>query len=154
VTEPIFGQRSLGGSGHLKGEASRCFLTGERTGGLFSLTESVMEPGTEQAPLHVHSLEDETFYVIEGRIVAIVGERQEEIGAGGSVYLPRGIPHRIQSAGDKTIRVLMLIAPAGLEKFFVEIDALNAEGKLDGEAMTRTAARYGVTILGGSEWRT
>jgi uncharacterized cupin superfamily protein len=48
-----------------------------------------MRPGTEQAPLHVHTREDETFYVIEGRITAIVGDRRRDLGPGESVWLPR-----------------------------------------------------------------
>lgn len=148
MLEPVISSRRDGGGGHLEGETSRCFLPGEQTGGLFSLTESVMRPGTEPAPLHVHSREDETFYVVEGRITAIVGDRTEEVGPGGSVYLPRGIPHRIHTTGDAPVRLLMLLTPAGLEKFFDEIDALEAAGKLGHDEMTRTAAKYGVTILG------
>lgn len=149
MAEPVITHRSDDGGGHLKGETSRCFLAGEQTGGLFSLTESVMRPGSEQAPLHVHSREDETFYVVEGHITAIVGDRREDLGPGGSVFLPRGIPHRIQTMGDKVVRVLMLLCPAGLETFFTEIDALNAGGRLDRDTMISVAQRYGVTILGG-----
>lgn len=149
MSEPVFSRRQTGGGAHLKGEASRCFLTGEQTGGLFSLTESVLQPGTEQAPLHVHSREDETFYVIEGKITAIVGGHQRDLGPGESAWLPRGIPHRIHTTGDQPVRVLILITPAGLEKFFEEIDAMNAAGALDPTAMARTAEKYGVTILGG-----
>jgi mannose-6-phosphate isomerase-like protein (cupin superfamily) len=150
MNDPIFGRREDGGGSHLKGEQSRCFLRGEQTGGLFSLTESLMQPGTQQAPLHVHSREDETFYVIEGRITAIVGDQTRDLGPGESVWLPRGVPHRIHTTGEEPVRVLMLLTPAGLERFFDEIDAMNAEGKLSPGVLAATASRYGVTILGGA----
>ena len=38
-------------------------ITGEQTGGDFSLMEAVMRPGTEP-PYHIHEREDETFYII------------------------------------------------------------------------------------------
>lgn len=152
MNAPVFTDRddspSAGIGGHLRGETSRCLLRGETTGGRFSLTESLMQTGTEQAPLHVHSREDETFYVVEGRIEAIVGEEKRTLGPGGSVFLPRGIPHRIHTVGNQPVRLLMLLTPAGLEKFFDEINRLNAAGQLDPARTKETAARYGVTILG------
>ena len=145
---PIFNARQDSGTNHLDGESSRCFLTAEQTGGLFSLTESVLQPGTEQAPLHVHSREDETFYVIEGSVTAIVGEQSRMLSAGESVWLPRDVPHRIKVEGDEPARILMLLTPGGLEQFFAEVDAMHAAGTLDREAMAKAAAGYGVTILG------
>ena len=148
---PIFNSRQDGGTNHLDGESSRCFLSGEQTGGLFSLTESVLDPGADQAPLHVHSREDETFYVLEGRVTAAVGDQSRELSAGDSVWLPRGVPHRIRVEGQEPARILMLLTPAGLEKFFAEVDAMHVAGDLDPAAMAEAAARYGVTILGRGE---
>ena len=113
------------------------------------MTESILHPGSEQAPLNMHSLEDETFYVIEGRIIAIVGNVQRELGPGGSVWLPRGVPYRIHTTGDTPVRLLMLLTPPGLEKFFAEIDALLADAKLSPPMIAEAAAKYGVTILDG-----
>lgn len=147
MQEPVIARRDDTGASHLKGEKSRCLLGGAQTGGLFSLIESTMEPGAAPAPLHVHSREDELFYVVEGRITAHAGDRTEDLGPGDSVFLPRGIPHRVQAAGTANVRVVMLIAPAGLEPFFDEAAALAAGGDPDPAALAGLAARYGVTIL-------
>ena len=145
--QPIFTARNDDGTAHLSGESSQLRLRAEQTDGLFSLTESTLQPGSEQAPLHMHSREDETFYVIEGTITAHVGDQTRDLGPGESVWLPRGVPHRIEASGGEPVRLLMLIAPAGLERFFEEVDAMHAAGTLDSEAMRETAARYGITII-------
>src|SRR5687767_10375104 len=46
---------------------------GEQTGGIFSLFEALIRKGVEP-PVHVHSLGDEFFYVLEGEITFKVGD--------------------------------------------------------------------------------
>ena len=43
------------------------------TNGAFTLFEATLVPGTEPPP-HVHSLEDELFYVLEGEFDVYVGK--------------------------------------------------------------------------------
>jgi hypothetical protein len=47
------------------------------TGGRFGLVESLSPKGTEP-PRHVHSQEDEVFYLLEGEITFYVGEETHE----------------------------------------------------------------------------
>ena len=67
-------------------------LTGEQTGGAFSLVETMMRPGTEP-PYHIHEREDETFYIMEGHVTVLVDGVVHECKAGDAIFLPRGIPH-------------------------------------------------------------
>src|SRR2546426_2046470 len=44
-------------------------------------------------PLHAHHSEDEAFYVLEGEMAIICGDRRFNAVAGSFVLIPRGVPH-------------------------------------------------------------
>src|SRR6266567_838446 len=50
-------------------------LFGTDTGGQFAVVEHPLAPGTLGGPPHVHHREDEASYVLEGEIMAQVGDR-------------------------------------------------------------------------------
>ncbi|MEM9017495.1 MAG: cupin domain-containing protein, partial [Verrucomicrobiota bacterium] len=102
-------------SGHNPGQAGHCLLYGEDTANAHSLSVSILRKGSE-APLHIHSREDETFYVISGTLDARVGDDHFTLEEGDSVFLPRGLKHRLLCISDEA-KLLMLIHPPGLEKF-------------------------------------
>lgn len=143
---PKIRRAKLSVSGHLDGQSGRCLLTGEDTRQAHSLSISVIHPGSH-APLHVHSREDETFYVIRGELDAQIGEEHHQLRQGDCVYLPRGIPHRLANESGESAEVVMLIHPPGLETFFAEMTELQSSGCATPELMKAAAARYGVTIL-------
>jgi len=49
-------------------------LSGEQTGGQFTLIEGTMPPGGDGG-LHVHMQEDETMHLLEGELDVIIGEQ-------------------------------------------------------------------------------
>lgn len=131
-------------AGHNAGQTGHCLLYGAETAGALSLSVSVLRKGSE-APLHEHSREDETFYVISGQLDARVGDEHHTLNAGDAVFLPRGLKHRLQCISERA-EVVMLIHPPGLESFFDEIDQATADGPADPERMQNLATKYGVTI--------
>jgi oxalate decarboxylase/phosphoglucose isomerase-like protein (cupin superfamily) len=61
------------------------------------------------APLHVHHGDDEAWYVLEGVLCVRAGDRVIEAGAGGSVLVPRGIPHTYWNPGPGPLRYLLIM---------------------------------------------
>lgn len=112
------------------------------TGDVLTLIESRTTGG---APWHVHANEDEFFYVVEGTIVVECGSDVFEAGPRSFVFLPRGVPHTWDVAGD-TATVLMITVPAMLEEFLHEYHAAPASPS---GARDEVAARYGITFLPG-----
>jgi mannose-6-phosphate isomerase-like protein (cupin superfamily) len=106
------------------------------TGGILTLIESRTDGG---APPHVHSREDECFYVVEGTIVVHCGQEVFEAGPRSFVFLPRGIPHSWDVVGA-VATVLMITVPAMLAEFLKEFHA-------PGGDRNQIAARYGITFL-------
>jgi quercetin dioxygenase-like cupin family protein len=86
------------------------------TNGAFSLFEATLVPGTEPPP-HVHSREDELFYVLEGEFDVYVGEEVLNGKTGECIFLPRFKPHAFIIRSPR-LRLLILFAPGGLEEAF------------------------------------
>lgn len=93
--------------------------TGEDTNGQFSLIELNLRGGVEP-PAHTHSYEDESFHILEGELLVCRGEEQYILKAGDFVHLPKGIRHSFKVNGERA-KVLMHIAPAGLENMFLAL---------------------------------
>jgi mannose-6-phosphate isomerase-like protein (cupin superfamily) len=112
------------------------------TGGSLMLIESHTMAG---APLHIHSREDECFYVVEGALTVRCGEEIFEAGPRSFVFLPRGIPHAWDVIGKGAATVLVITVPGGFEDFLREF---HAAGGARGEARDQIAAKYGITWIG------
>ena len=118
-------------------------VAGEETAGRCGLVQTVEERGGF-APRHLHRLEDETLYVLEGSLSVWVSGEWVEVPAGTAMFLPRGAEHAFVTATEKA-RVLSFFAPAGFERFYRE---MAATGPLDVERLVTIAARYGCEITG------
>ena len=94
-----------------------------------------------------HTREDEYSYVLEGRMGALLGDDVVEAGPGDLVFKPRNQWHTFWNAGDEPCRILEIIAPAGFERFFRELDR---HGRRASTPTRRTLAalneRYGLEM--------
>jgi len=109
------------------------------TGGNLTVIESRTRGG---APWHVHSREDEYFYVIEGKIIVHCGDEIYSAGPGSFVFLPRGIPHAWNVGAEGVATLLMMTVPAMLEEFLQEFH--RASTREDRDAV---AAGYGIQFF-------
>jgi mannose-6-phosphate isomerase-like protein (cupin superfamily) len=64
------------------------------------------------APPHSHTYE-EAVYVLEGEGRVHIAERVVPIRRGTSIFLPPGIPHRLENRGPGTLKLLGVFSPAG-----------------------------------------
>jgi quercetin dioxygenase-like cupin family protein len=120
---------------------------GEQTGGTCALLEFNVEPGYPVPPLHVHTHEDEISFVIEGDLDVTIGDETRTVHAGEAIFKPRGIPHAFAIAGDRPVRFLETMLPAGFEGYFRAVAAMVAEtGEVDREAAGKLMAEYGLRV--------
>src|SRR5580698_11119104 len=82
----------------------------ESTGGAYSLIHLTASPGFE-TPYHLHHLEDEAFYVLDGEFTFICDGKKTVLGAGGYIFLPRKIPHGIRCTSKTPATMLILAMP-------------------------------------------
>ena len=70
--------------------------------------------------MHVHRVEDEAFYVLDGRFSFHAGGEVLDAPRGTFVFLPKDVPHGFVCHEDPG-RLLCLLAPAGGEEEFKEM---------------------------------
>jgi quercetin dioxygenase-like cupin family protein len=90
--------------------------TAEETAGAFLLFEDFMTHG-KTTPLHVHTNEDETLYVLDGEILVHINGSDHVVGPYGVAVAPRGVPHAFLVTSP-TARVLTLQTPGTAEAFY------------------------------------
>jgi quercetin dioxygenase-like cupin family protein len=135
------------------GDVYRFLATGEDTKGNYALWEAVVPPGGGPPP-HVHSREVEGFYILEGEITLHVGDERILAKAGMFANMPVGTPHSFRNESSNPARMLILVAPAGLEQMFFEVGVPLAEGATTALPPTReeidkmlaVAPKYGIEI--------
>ncbi len=94
--------------------------SGAETGGTLSLIEQLIPPGFA-SPWHVHHNEDESFYVIDGKVTVVVADRSVTLSAGDYAFGPRGIPHGFRIEGSKPARVLLMTSGGTFAEFVREM---------------------------------
>ena len=135
------------------GDVYRFLATGEETEGRYAMWEALVLPGGGPPP-HTHSREEEGFYVLEGEIVLSVGDERLAISAGMFANMPVGVEHAFKNESSKPARMLISVAPAGLEKMFFEFGVPLPEGsttalpptKDEIEKLLSVAPRFGIEI--------
>jgi len=135
------------------GDTMTLLATGDSTGGSLVLLENLTAPGGGPPP-HVHTREDEFWYVLEGSFEIRVGDEVHALGPGGFAYAPRGTVHNFRNTGDRPARVLVGFTPGGMEGFFRDsgrpaIDDGPAP-PVDDDEIARTLAaapKYGVEAV-------
>jgi mannose-6-phosphate isomerase-like protein (cupin superfamily) len=135
-----------GKAGFLGSIGVRFMIDGSEAGERFSLVEHPMSPRALAAPLHLHTREDEYSFVLEGRMGALLGDDVVEAGPGDLVFKPRNQWHTFWNAGDEPCRILEIIAPAGFERFFAELDALGGALQADPEELEELNRRYALEM--------
>lgn len=111
------------GNGHtftMLGTTMRLLATAAVTGGRFTVFEQVTPVGWGP-PRHIHSREDEIFYILEGAYELHVGDERRNVTAGASAVLPRHVPHGFRNVAPTPSRLLSVIAPGGLEEYFFAV---------------------------------
>src|SRR6266480_6192724 len=135
------------------GDVYRFLATGEDTDGRYALWEAIVPPGGGPPP-HVHSREEEGFFVLEGEITFTINGERVVAKAGTFANMPVGTPHSFKNESDRPAKMLLSVAPAGLEQMFFEVGVPLPEGattalpptKEEIEKLLAVAPKYGIEI--------
>ena len=139
----------------LAGVLMKQHLAGQETAGALSLFENRSQ-GPSRTPIHVHDHDDETLYMLEGEMQAIIAGEERSVCAGETIFLPRGVPHQLMNVSGLPTHYLLLCTPSGFEGFLAEGGHLRTAGEEpqaptaeDAERMKTAAPRFGITLLAG-----
>jgi quercetin dioxygenase-like cupin family protein len=127
---------------------------GEQTNGQYALfelrAESQMGP-----PPHIHSREDEAFYIQEGEVEFHLDGRTVVATPGTFLHSPKGQKHSYKVISLQPAKMLCWAIPAGIEQFFTEVGTVLGNPSISPppvtpkaiERMVAIAPKYGITIL-------
>ncbi len=102
------------------GDTYTVLASGDDTGGAFALFHAIVPPG-HGSPPHIHTREDEMFYILDGEMTFIVDGKDLVATAGAYVFGPRNIKHNFVNRSDKPVSMLFQTTPAGIEHFFAQV---------------------------------
>jgi mannose-6-phosphate isomerase-like protein (cupin superfamily) len=91
---------------------------GAATRDAYSLFEYAIPPETDGPPPHVHTREDESFVCLAGRLDVHLGGRDFVLQHGDYLFLPRDVVHAFRNPYGDEARVMSVVSPAGLEKYY------------------------------------
>ncbi len=130
---------------YVPGSTATARLTSNETGSI-AIVEQTFAPGV-LVPPHIHSREDEISYVVAGEMGFRSAGREVTLAAGGYVVKPRGELHCMWNSGTVPARMIEIVSPGGLERYFVELaEAVAAAGAPSPELVAPIAARYGLSF--------
>jgi quercetin dioxygenase-like cupin family protein len=126
---------------------------GNDTSGAYALIEALVPPGSGPPP-HIHTREDEAFYILDGELEFHAEGRSFAATTGAWVTLARGSLHFFRNNGSKPARMLIVVTPAGLEDFFLDVGQEVIDGQTepvkptpeDMQKLVQTARTYGIEI--------
>lgn len=96
--------------------------------------------------LHLHTDQDEMFFVTEGKYRFRVGEEMMEAEVGDTIFLPRNVQHSWIQLTDKG-SMLYAVHPAGtMEEFFIEMSKMRSAPTA--EQAKEIHAKHGMKLLG------
>jgi quercetin dioxygenase-like cupin family protein len=135
------------------GDVYRFMATSEDTNGKYAMWEAIVPPGGGPPP-HVHSREEESFCILEGEITFQIGEERVVATAGMFANMPVGTPHSFKNESNQPAKMIISVAPAGLEEMFFEFGMPLPEGSTSAlpptkgeiEKLLDIAPNYGIEI--------
>jgi quercetin dioxygenase-like cupin family protein len=120
AAKPIFRPAGTAPAVYGPGDIYSLLVTGKESNNSFFQFEAIVPEGGGPPP-HVHSREDETFYIVSGSLEILLGDTTYRAKAGDFVYVPRGTVHRFKNVGSGAAVQLVTFSPAGIEGFFQEV---------------------------------
>ncbi len=125
------------------GEPVDVLVNAATSGGVSAAIIQHVPPGGGPPP-HSHTHEDETFYVLEGDFEFLYEGEWHPQAVGETMFGRRRSIHTFRNAGSTPGRVLIFVAPAGLEDYLEEISSYSPA--TDMPKILEISERYGITF--------
>jgi quercetin dioxygenase-like cupin family protein len=129
--------------------ALRFLIDGPAAGAFVTIFEMTVPPGAKVPAAHSHDAFDETIYGLDGVLTMTLNGESIAVGAGETLFIPRGAIHRFDNPLAATARILAVVTPGILGSgYFREIAAIAqaaAGGPPDHAAIAAVMLRHGLT---------
>ena len=148
ITEPNAGKHIA-----IAGDINSILASKNDTEGTYSVVEARVFPNGGPPP-HIQTREHEGFYVLEGEVTFTVQGKEIIAKSGTFVNVPPSVTHSFKNKTNHLAKMLIILAPGGLENLFVEVgdevsDPTIQPPSMSAEKMKKFAdvvSEYGVEI--------
>jgi mannose-6-phosphate isomerase-like protein (cupin superfamily) len=128
-------------------------LSGADTGGT-STTMKIQIPAHAGPPPHIHTREDEVFIITSGTFQFFMDGVCLQAGPGTSVFMPKGHTHTFKNISKHAGEQLVVVYPAGLEQFFLDVHELGLKMPEDFAKLNELSnSKYGMNHLPGHDFK-
>ena len=125
---------------------------GKSTRDAYSMFEYTVPPETDGPPPHLHTREDESFICLAGKMDVSLGGEEFTIGHGDFLFLPRDVVHAFRNPYAEETRVVSVVSPAGLERYYQALADM-PPGPKDISLLKTIMADFGIEMQIPSEAR-
>ncbi|MFT3704819.1 MAG: cupin domain-containing protein [Agriterribacter sp.] len=99
----------------------RTLISPAETGNMLALIEFTLPKGSEP-PLHIHSGEDECFYLIAGKLSVKIENEITILDPGAAIFAPKNKAHAFSILTDE-VKMINLITPGKLWQYFMDFSS-------------------------------
>jgi len=118
---------------------------GASTRDAYSLFEYTIPARVDGPPPHLHTREDESFICLAGRLDVRLGDEEFVLEHGDYLYLPRDVVHAFRNPYGEESRVISVVSPAGLEKYYQALADM-PPGPKDISLIQKIMAEFGIQL--------
>ncbi len=137
----------------IAGDINSILASKHDTGGTYSVVEAKVFPTGGPMP-HIQTREHEGFYVLEGEITFNVEGKEIVAKPGTFVNVPPNVTHSFKNLTNSLAKMLIILAPGGLEDLFVRVGNVVSDSTIQPPPMsedqmkkfTDLISEYGVEI--------
>jgi mannose-6-phosphate isomerase-like protein (cupin superfamily) len=132
---------------------TRLLADSDATGGALSVMRTTMREGIEGARPHTHSKSAELFYVLDGQLQLLAGEKVITAGKGDLVMVPPTMAHAFATTSSQRADFLIVQAP-GLPRFgYFRLVERMSRGEATLEELLASQELYDNHFLDSPAWR-
>jgi quercetin dioxygenase-like cupin family protein len=118
-------------------------VTGEETGGAFSVSEAMVPPHFAGVHPHVHRQMTQAFFMVEGTLAFMLNYETVTVQQGSFIFVPAGVVHQFWNPTAASAIFLAFLSPAGFEHYLEALARLPANGAAESPANTSKVESLG-----------
>jgi quercetin dioxygenase-like cupin family protein len=112
------------------------------TDGAYFMAETIIPAGDPGPPAHIHTREDEAFYLQSGELTFYIDGNEHILKPGQFLNIQKGEKHTWRNTSQTAKKAIVVFAPAGTENMFAELEKNTAN-------MQAIGKKYGTDFLAG-----
>ncbi|MCC5580363.1 cupin domain-containing protein [Microtetraspora sp. AC03309] len=122
------------------------------TGGALTANRATLHRGSEGAPPHYHRRASELFFVLDGSLQALAGERVHTLERGDLLIVPPLLPHAFAPTRGEEADLLVVFTP-GMDRFdYYRLLERVYRGEADPKEIRETSERFDNHYVDSPAW--